>query len=114
MPHLTPRWVLQYVGTELMRDGFHEDMWVGALQRRVMCSDADMVIADVRFPNEASAVRDAGGIIVRVTRPGAAHTLAHSTETALDDFQADRVILNDATLEELHAQVDAFDVYSLQ
>jgi hypothetical protein len=59
MPKLTPRWVLQYWGTEVCRTGFHDDIWIA--------SD-NIVISDVRFPNEIKAIHNAGGIVVRIKR----------------------------------------------
>ena len=68
MPKLTPRWVLQYWGTEVVRKGFHDDMWVASLENRLRKSTDDIVITDCRFPNEIKAVKRIGGQIVCVTR----------------------------------------------
>jgi hypothetical protein len=68
MPHLTPRWVLQYFGTEVFRKGFHDNMWVAALENKMRNSQDNIVITDCRFPNEIHAIRDAGGVVVRVRR----------------------------------------------
>lgn len=68
MPHLTPRWVLQYWGTEVCRQGFHDDIWIAALENRLRQRTGHTVISDVRFPNEVAAIRSAGGRIVWIRR----------------------------------------------
>jgi hypothetical protein len=68
MPNLTPRWVLQYWGTEVCRRGFHDDIWIASLENKLRSSTDNIVISDCRFPNEIKSIRDAGGIIVWVKR----------------------------------------------
>jgi hypothetical protein len=68
MPNLTPRWVLQHWGTEVCRQGFHDDIWIASLENRLRNSKDDIVISDVRFPNEITAIKNAGGKVVRVRR----------------------------------------------
>jgi len=68
MPNLTPRWVLQYWGTEVCRKGFHDDIWIASLENKLRNSKDDVVISDCRFPNEIKSIKDAGGIVVRVVR----------------------------------------------
>lgn len=68
MPKLTPRWVLQYWGTEVCRYGFHDDIWIAALENRLRQRTGNTVISDVRFPNEIKSIRNAGGIIIWVQR----------------------------------------------
>lgn len=68
MPNLTPRWVLQYWGTEVFRKNFHDDIWIAALENKLRNSTDDIVITDCRFPNEIRAIRSAGGVVVRVRR----------------------------------------------
>ena len=65
--HITPRAMLQMMGTEAGRDTFHPDLWIHSLERRVS-NNEHTVIADVRFPNECEAIRNMGGYIVRVER----------------------------------------------
>ena len=65
---ITPRWVLQYWGTEVVRKSFHDDMWVASLENRLRKSTDDIVITDCRFPNEIKAIRNAGGKVVRIKR----------------------------------------------
>jgi len=68
MPDLTPRYILQYWGTEVCRRAFHDDIWIAALENKLRNSQDDIVISDCRFPNEIQSIRDSGGIVVRVVR----------------------------------------------
>jgi hypothetical protein len=68
MPNLTPRWVLQYWGTEVCRKGFHDNIWIAALENKLRNSTDDIVISDCRFPNEIKSIKNAGGMVVRVHR----------------------------------------------
>ena len=68
MPDLTPRWVLQYWGTEVARKGFHDDTWIASLENKLRKTTDDIVISDCRFPNEIKSINDAGGVVIRVVR----------------------------------------------
>jgi len=68
MPNLTPRWILQYWGTEVCRQGFHDDIWIASLENKMRKTKDNIVISDVRFPNEIKAIHNAGGRVVRVAR----------------------------------------------
>lgn len=68
IPHLTPRWVLQYWGTEVCRQNFHDDIWVASLEAKLRKTQDNVVITDCRFPNELHAIKNAGGITIRVER----------------------------------------------
>jgi hypothetical protein len=68
MPNLTPRWVLQYWGTEVCRRGFHDDIWIASLENKLRNSSDNIVISDCRFPNEIASIRRAGGRIVWIKR----------------------------------------------
>jgi hypothetical protein len=65
---ITPRWVLQYWGTEVARKSFHDDIWIASLENKLRTSSDDIVISDCRFPNEIAAIKRAGGIVIRVVR----------------------------------------------
>ena len=134
MPKLTPRWVLQYWGTEVVRKGFHDDMWVASLENRLRKSTDDVVITDCRFPNEIKAIRAAGGRVVRIKRGAepewyeAAKSMnrgpsrnmnwalskqkierlgIHASETAWVGTKFDVVLDNNGTLDDLYKQVEA-------
>jgi hypothetical protein len=68
MPNLTPRYVLQVWGTEVARRSFHDDIWIASLENKLRRTTDDVVISDCRFPNEITAIKRAGGIVVRVVR----------------------------------------------
>lgn len=68
MPHLTPRWVLQYWGTDVLRNGFHDDIWIASLENKLRQAQDNIVITDVRFANEIKAIRNAGGKVFRIAR----------------------------------------------
>lgn len=65
---ITPRWVLQYWGTEVVRKGFHTDTWVASLENRLHQAQNDIVITDCRFPNEIKAIKASGGNVIRIKR----------------------------------------------
>ncbi len=98
---------LQLIGTECFRVWVDQDIWVRAL---IAGLPARAVIADVRFPNEAAAIKARGGVVVRIVRPtagGAAshrddgRAVAHASETSLDSIKPDYEIINDRTLDSL-------------
>jgi hypothetical protein len=63
----SPRLALQMMGTEAGRDVFHPDIWIHSLERK-MEMYPNVVIADVRFPNEIDFIQSKGGFVVRVKR----------------------------------------------
>ena len=67
IPNLTPRYVLQYFGTDLFRTHFHLDIWVIAVERQ-LSQYTNCVITDCRFTNEIAMLRSAGAIIIKVNR----------------------------------------------
>ena len=68
MPELTPRWVLQQWGTNVLRTGFHDDIWIASLENKLRNTTDDVVITDCRFPNEIKAIKAAGGLVVCIAR----------------------------------------------
>lgn len=68
MPNLTPRLILQLWGTEVCRQGFHDDIWIASIENKMRKTTDNIVISDVRFPNEINAIHRAGGKVVRVVR----------------------------------------------
>ncbi|CAB4125846.1 hypothetical protein UFOVP181_392 [uncultured Caudovirales phage] len=128
---ITPRWVLQYWGTEVCRKGFHDDMWIASLENKLRNSTDDIVISDCRFPNEIKSIREAGGIVIRVKRGedpdwykdacdmnagdkclnySRAKTRMealniHASETAWCGTKFDAVLTNDGTIDDLMNKV---------
>ena len=111
---MTVREFLQKLGTEAMRDNLHEDVWVNALfadyKERYFGSNSmpNWVITDVRFPNEANAIINRGGIMVKINRTDTTGiNKNHSSETALDNWTGfSYEIDNNGTIEDLilHAE----------
>jgi hypothetical protein len=93
------------MGTEVGREMFGEDFWVDAAIARVP-DGSKVVFSDVRYPNEAMAIKSLGGEVWRVERDGIGPANGHASEHALNDFEFDKVLKNDSTLESLYRQVD--------
>lgn len=88
------RELLQRLGTEVGRNMLGENVWVDAAL--ATCEpDRDYVFTDVRFTNEAEALRSLGGIIIRIERPGYGPANDHPSEVAMDDYPWDYVVIND-------------------
>lgn len=107
----SPRWVMQHWGTEFRRAADplhwakHVSYWVQYQRQHQACN---LVVTDVRYPNEAQAIRDLGGHIVRVHRPGTAplapDTATHGSEQH-GAIEASADIHNDGPLDALGAEV---------
>ena len=83
-----------------------EDVWIQAAFNRIESDRA--VITDVRYPNEVQAVKDHGGIVVKVTRPGC-EPLPNVADQALADFDEwDGVLDNAGTVDDLRGLIDAW------
>jgi len=98
------RGLLQRLGTEAGRGVLGDNVWIDAALGSIK-PDGRYVVTDVRFPNEADAVRSLNGEIWRVSRSGVGPANNHASETSLDDYDFDARINNDGTLEEYHAVV---------
>ena len=66
-PRFTPRFALQYLGTQVFRDKFHDDLWVSSMESRLR-NKSNVVITDCRFPNELQMIKNLGGTIIWVRR----------------------------------------------
>ena len=123
MRPLTVREFLQNLGTNALRNGLHDNVWVNALMadyKDVNQGDDGLIhekygehdvtivpnpifwseyypnwiITDTRFPNEAQAIKDKEGIVIRVDRPGVKPINDHPSETGLDNWNFDYKIAN--------------------
>ena len=130
--HITPRWVLQYWGTDVCRNHFHNDIWVASVEHRLLNSKEDIVITDCRFSNEVAAIKNAGGIAIRVQRglnpewydsaiaynrgPNGNSSWAlskmkldnmkiHASEYSSVGLKYDHVIENNGTIDSLHEKI---------
>ena len=66
--NITPRWVLQYWGTEVCRKAFHDDIWIASVENKLRTSMDNIVISDCRFPNEIKAIKQQGGKVIWIQR----------------------------------------------
>lgn len=97
------RLLLQELGVGA-RDILGQDVWVEALFRRIENTTTPVVISDVRFRNEAEAIRAKGGHLVRVMRRGFEGD-GHPSETEVPRIAADAFIHNDRDAEHLRSSV---------
>lgn len=93
------REMLQHLGYSA-RVHIYQDIWIMAAFSK-MREDANYVITDVRFQNEAEVIQNHGGNIWRVQRPGVEAVNAHVSEWEMDNFNFDNILVNDGNLEQL-------------
>lgn len=110
----SPRQMLQTLGTEWGRGTVHDELWVRATMRRIageILSRRDVVITDVRFPNEATAILQRGGEVWKVVRPGfsclSSDAASHSSEAGIPDEMVTRVLVNEGTIDDLKEAVQS-------
>jgi hypothetical protein len=107
---VTPRWVLQYFGTEVMRQGMHDAIWIDSCLMRY--DGKPTVIADTRFQNELKMIQKSGGKLILVkrgelpTKEEMQQKGAHQSEWDWMGWDFDFTIDNDGTKEELYKKVD--------
>lgn len=129
IPNFTPRLALQLMGTDVMRNHFHEDIWIDSLEYRLRAKQEErcVVVSDARFENELNLIKNLGGHIIWVQR-GELPEWYEVAKTASDNAinrkimqtkyrdvhesewnwvgcKADYVIHNNSTLEDLQAEV---------
>lgn len=115
---ITPRLVLQEFGTECMRNGFYDGIWVSLTKQHILNNpDTNFVIPDVRFPNEAKMLYEIEGEVWRVKRGqdpmwfriyqdvGVEPKDVHPSEWAWAHTKFTQTIENNGTLEQLRSQV---------
>jgi hypothetical protein len=99
------RELMQRMGTEVGRDMFGQNFWVDLAINNIP-DGSKVVFADVRFPNEAEAIKALGGEVWRVMRSGVGPANDHISEHALNDYHAfDQLLSNNGSLEELAEKV---------
>jgi len=118
---LTPRKIMQLLGTDAGRHIIHPQIWVSSLMSgyqdegyyqedihpiqgncKWISKFPNWIITDTRFPNELKAVKDRGGITIMIRRKETDHLSGdHASETALDNTEFDHVISNNGTIEDL-------------
>lgn len=104
---MTAREFMQFFGTDVCRK-MYEPIWVNSCINKIQREQSELaVIADVRFPNEAKAIEDAGGSLVRLTRQVIQDD--HSSEIALDDYPFTyRIDNRDNSINSLSVKVNKF------
>jgi len=107
---VTPRWVLQHFGTEVMRQHMHDAIWIDSCLSRY--DGKPTVISDTRFQNELKTIKENKGQIILVkrgelpTREQMQDKGAHKSEWDWMGWNFDHVIENDGTKEDLYKKVD--------
>lgn len=102
----SPRQLAQTLGTEWGRNAVRDDLWLLLAQRFIEQSDQRVVIADVRFENEAMLVRNLGGKVWQIQRPDVAAVATHASEKPLAPWFIDTHVFNDSGYVDLFDQVD--------
>ena len=133
--NFSPRYALQIMGTDILRNHFNQDLWFITVENRIRKNpQQDVVISDVRFPNEIDFIRKQGGVLARINRgPNPVwyetavmanngnsiakevmtktYSSAHFSEWAWAGSKVDFEINNNGTLENLQTQVS--ELYNL-
>lgn len=94
------RRLLQVFGTEVGREMFGQNFWIDQVFKQVE-GPGRFVVADVRFPNEADAIKARGGTVIRINRHNLSAVNGHKSEHAMDNYMFNHVIYNDGTLDDL-------------
>lgn len=105
----SPRELLQFIGTELMRQQFDQDVWMKVVEREIsQIPDLDWVVSDVRFLNEAEFIRQNGGYIIKLVRKGSGASNGiekHPSEVEMDLIRPDFTIDNNGSFSDLRARL---------
>ena len=111
--NLTPRYILQQIGTDLFRNNFHKDIWINCLEKKLIDYDK-VVITDCRFPNELKILNKYNATIIQIYRGNLPEWFndvklgkkdppkeLHESETSWIKESSNYNILNNGTIEEL-------------
>lgn len=101
----SPRQIMQTLGTDWGRKMVHPDLWLTMASQALINNGPGMVIADVRFDNEAEWVRKMGGRIIHVERGARPEVAEHESENGVKALPEDLVLVNNSSLEDLQAMV---------
>lgn len=110
----TPRHAMQTLGTEWGRDCVGAGLWVAVMAARLERLALELapalpqvVVDDVRFPNELALLRDRGALVVRVDRPDAPGAGSHASETHAARLAVDLVLPNTGSIDDLRRRAEA-------
>lgn len=101
------RELLQRLGTEAGRQTLWDSIWIDAALHD-LDPNGNYVVTDVRFPNEAEAITQRGGRLVRIIRDGVGPANSHASETSLDDYPFIHGLRNDGSLEDFRENVKVY------
>lgn len=104
IPNLTPRFALQHIGTDVMRNCFHEDIWAASIEAHLRNVDGNVVLSDCRFPNELQTIRNAGGVVWEVRGKKLPEWYNIAVQANTGDVQA----INDLTKFSIHPSETAW------
>lgn len=111
---VTPRKLLQFVGTELFRNQLHKvipnlgrSIWVKCLEKKILDNpDTNFVINNIRFQEELDMLKKYNSFIFKVHRPNASNKDEHISENVIDYIERyDKLIINDSTIEKLNEKI---------
>ena len=104
--NFTWREAAQKLGTEWARN-LDKDFWVKSTMRQID-KDALVVISDVRFDNEAQAIIDAGGLVIKVVgrNVNLGNNSVHASEQGVNGYLIHYELENDGSLECLYSYID--------
>ncbi len=105
---VTPRYVLQTLGTDYLRnyidENYHTKIIDLDIKQYIRDGYKSIILTDLRFPNEANYVKENGGIIIKVDRPGLDGVSSHQSES--HDIIPNITILNDGDEKDLKVKID--------
>jgi len=99
--NITVRKIMQTIGTDWGREIIDKDVWVKIWQMRILQFNL-VTVDDVRFENEAQTIKELGGQVWKVIRPGVENADSHKSEGLLDDWGGfDRLLINGGSINQL-------------
>jgi hypothetical protein len=98
---VSTRYLMQTLGTEWGRDIVRESLWTDIVINKINNTAQNVVVDDLRFPNEFKALRDIGAVLIKVVRPVDIPSANHPSEGSLNDLDFDITLYNTGTVEDL-------------
>lgn len=99
------RRLCQKLGTEGIRKNIGESTWINVVKDSISADpESDWVVTDCRFANEIQAVKDLGGQVLWVHRPGVDPVNSHSSDNSISERDADEIIYNMGTKADMLSQ----------